>query len=153
LFLVHLVYVEGWICHHEVELAQAAVQVFVVAVPLANISRKGMDGEVHQAEMSGFVHPLLAVNGNLDAGVPLLCLDEVCTLDEDATRSRGRIEDASVVRLDDLHDQFDQRRRCEELATLLPFGKCEVAEEILVNLAEGIPLGVHCNLRKRLDQG
>ena len=153
LLLVHLVHVERWIGHHEVELADAFVQVFVVAVPLPDVAGKGVDGEVHQAQMPGFVHPLLAVDRNLYAGIVLVSLDEVGTLDEHAARTARRVEDASVVRLDDFDDQLDQRGGREELAALLALGTGEVAEEVFVNLAESVPFGIHRNLRERLQQG
>lgn len=39
LFLVHLVHIERRIRHHEVEHAKAAVEVFVIAVPLLDVAR------------------------------------------------------------------------------------------------------------------
>ncbi len=78
--------------------------------------------------------------------------DEFGTLSEHAARSTSWIVDASVVRLDDLNDQLDQRSRREELATTLPFGTSEVAEEILVDLTELVPFGVHRNLGEVLQQ-
>jgi hypothetical protein len=48
---------------------------------------------------------------------------------------------ATVVRLDDLDDQLDQRGRREEFTTPLSFGTGEVAAEVFVNLAERVPFG------------
>ena len=47
------------------------------------------------------------------------------------------------IRLDDLHDQLDDAGGREELAALLAFAHGELAEEVFVNLAEGIAFDVH----------
>jgi hypothetical protein len=47
-----------------------------------------------------------------------------------------------VIGLDDLDDQPDQRGRGEELAALLALGHRELAEKILVDLAERVALDV-----------
>ena len=39
---------------------------------------------------------------------------------------------------DDVDDQFDDRGGGEELATAVAFGDGEVAEEVLVDLSEGV---------------
>ncbi len=78
--------------------------------------------------------------------------DELGTLNEHAARSTRRVVDASVVRLDDLDDQLDQRGRREELTTPLSFGAGEVAEEVFVNLAERVAFGIHRDLREVLQQ-
>ena len=56
------------------------------------------------------------------------------------------------IRLDDLDDQLDQRGRREELAAALAFGHGELAQEVLVDLAEGIAFDVHRNLGQQLEQ-
>jgi hypothetical protein len=53
---------------------------------------------------------------------------------------------------DDFDDQFHDTNRREKLTTLLSFGHGELAEEILVNLAEGVPLNRHRNRREVLEQ-
>ena len=63
-------------------------------------------------------------------------------LDEHAARPARGVEDLAVERLDDLDDQPDDRRRREELAALLALGDRELAEEVLVDLAEGVALDV-----------
>ena len=45
--------------------------------------------------------------------------------------------------LDDLDDQPDDGGRREELAALLPFCHRELAQEVLVDLAEGVAFEVH----------
>ena len=55
----------------------------------------------------GLVDLLLAVDGDLVVGLSCGAFDEVGRLDEHAARPARRVEDAPVVRLDDLHDQLD----------------------------------------------
>jgi hypothetical protein len=50
------------------------------------------------------------------------------------------VEDLAVEGLDDLDDEADDRRRGEVLAALLALGNRELAEEVLVDLAEGVTL-------------
>ncbi len=48
--------------------------------------------------------------------------------------------------LDDFDNQLNERDRREEFAAALAFGHGEVAEKILVNLAESVALNLHRNL-------
>ena len=49
-FLVHAIHIERRIRHHEVELVQAPMRIFVVAVRLPDIAFQSVDSEVHLAE-------------------------------------------------------------------------------------------------------
>ena len=71
-----------------------------------------------------------------------MLVDEARALHEHAARPAGRVEDLAVEGLDDLDDQPDDRGRCEVLAALLTLGDRELAEEVLVDLAEGVALDV-----------
>ncbi|CEF49218.1 unnamed protein product [uncultured bacterium] len=102
--------------------------------------------------MMGFVHPFLSEDRDFFVWVVLVSLNEVGTLDKHTTRPAGRIEDAPVIWLNDVDDQLDQPCWREELAALLPLCAGEIAQEVFVNLAEGVPFGIHRNLRERLEQ-
>ncbi len=82
-----------------------------------------------------------------------MSFDEVGTLSEHTAGAAGGIEDAAMIRLDDLHDELDDRRGGEELTTPLPICPCEVAEKVFVNLAERVALFVDVDLREVLEQG
>ena len=58
-----------------------------------------------------------------------------------------------MERLDDLDDELDDAGGREELAALLPLRHGEVAEEVFVNLAEGIALDGHRDRGEVLQQG
>ena len=85
-----------------------------------------------------------------------MLVDEPGALDEHAARSARGVEDLAVERLDDLDDQADDRGRREVLAALGAFRDRELAEEVLVDLAERVALdvaedGVH--RAQQADQG
>ncbi len=65
-------------------------------------------------------------------------LDELGALHEHAARAAGRVVDLAVVRLDDLHDEADDRVRGEELSAEPALGHGEVREEVLVDEPEGV---------------
>lgn len=71
-----------------------------------------------------------------------MTFDEVRRLDEHSAGAAGRIEDVPVERFDDLHDQPHYRLRGEELARSPAFGQRELAEEVLVDPAEGVSLEI-----------
>src|SRR6266568_4469288 len=119
LFFVHAIYVEGRICHHEVESAATVMHVFVVAVGLANVTRKAVYGQVHAAQAHGLGGLLLAIDGNVGAGVLLVVLHETGALDEHTTRTTGRVKDTPLKGFDDFDDQFDDGSWCEEFAAFL----------------------------------
>jgi hypothetical protein len=141
-FFVDLVDVERGIGHHEVKLGQRVVQVVAIAVPFFDVPGEAMDGEVHQAEVAGIVHPLLAIDRDRAAGVVLAGLDEFGTLDVHATGAAGMVHQATVKRFDDLDDQLHQRRRREELAPLLPLGPGEIAQKIFIDATEFVTFGI-----------
>ena len=89
---------------------------------------------------------------SLGAGVLLVFRDEAGALDEHAARAAGRVEDAAVERLDDLDDQLDDGGGGEELAALLPLAHGELAEEVFVDLAEGVAFDVHGDGVEGLEQ-
>src|SRR2546425_13338932 len=101
-----------------------------------------MNRKVHFAEPDGLGDLLLSVDRYLVDAL-LVVLDECCRLHEHAATSRCRIENLSMKRLDDFHDQLDDADRREKLAALLSFGHRKLAKKILVNLAEGIPFNRH----------
>ena len=114
-----------------------------------------MNGEVHLAQSDGLRHALDSVNADLTVSVFLVVLYEFGALDEHAPGTAGGIEDASLEGFDDFHNQLNERSWGEELASALPFGHGEVAEKVLVNLAEGVSLNLHRNLlhdTQQLDQ-
>ncbi len=53
-----------------------------------------------------------------------------------------------MKRLDHLDNQFDDAGRREELTAFLSLSHCELAEEVFVNLAEGVALNRHRDRRK-----
>jgi len=146
LFLVHLVHIERWIGHHEVELAETVVEVFVIAVPQPNVARHGMHGKVHHAKLASLTDSFLAVARDFHGGFLFVGFNEVSTLGKHATRSAGWIANASVVRLDDLYDQLDQRGWREEFAATLTFRTGEIAQEVFVNLSERVAFGIDGDL-------
>ena len=72
-----------------------------------------------------------------------MLLHEAGALDEHAAGAAGRVEDAPVEGLDDADDELDDGGGSEELAALLTLAHRELAEEVLVDLAEGVALDVH----------
>ncbi len=73
-------------------------------------------------------------------------------LHEHAAGAAGGVEDAAVERLDDLDDQADDAARRVELAALLALGAGELAEEVLVDAAEGVVVDGGGNLGDLLEQ-
>ena len=84
-----------------------------------------------------------------------MTLDEVRRLHEHPARSAGRVVDLAVVRLDDLDDELDDRRRGEELAAFLALCEGELAEEVLIDEPEAVALervGQPAKQAEQLDQ-
>jgi len=79
-------------------------------------------------------------------------LHEAGGLHEHAAGTAGRVEDAPVEGFDDLDDQLDDAGGGVELAALLPLGHGELAEEVLVDPAEGVALDVHGDGAHQLEQ-
>ena len=65
------------------------------------------------------------------------------TLHEHAAAAAGVIVDQPVVRLDNLGYKYYQRRWREKLAAFLTLAHGKLAQEILVDLAEGVPFDIH----------
>jgi hypothetical protein len=146
--LVDAIDIERWISHYKIEAARTLVNIFVVGISLAYVTRQPVDGEVHLAEANGIVGLLLSENCNLGGRVFVMVFDEARALYEHATRAASRIEDAPVEWLDNFDDQFDQRSGREELAAFRAFCLRELAEEVFVYLAEHVALDVHLNRRE-----
>jgi hypothetical protein len=72
------------------------------------------------------------------ADAALVLLDEALGLDEHAAGAAAGVEDAALVRLQHPHQQADDAHRREELAAELAFRRRELAEEILVDVAEQV---------------
>src|SRR6266566_3190204 len=152
LFFIHAIHIKRWISHHEVESAATIMHVFVVAIGLANITRKTVYCQVHAAQAHGLGGLLLAINGDVGAGVLLVVLHETGALHEHTTRTAGGVKDAPLKGFDDLDDQFDDGGRREEFAALLSLGHGELAQEIFIDFAEDVSLDIHWYLREGLEQ-
>src|SRR6266568_4150711 len=152
LFFVHAIHVKRRISHHEVESAATIMHILVVAVGLADITRKAVYGQVHAAQAHGLGGLLLAIDGNVGARVLLVVLHETGALHEHTTRTTGRVKDTPLKGFDDLDDQFDDGGRREEFAALLSLGHGELAQEIFIDFAEDVSLDIHWYLREGLEQ-
>ena len=97
-----------------------------------------MHREVHLVQVDSGVVLLHAEDADLAGGGLLVALHELGGVDEHAARAAGRVEDAAMVRLDDLHDELDDGLGGVENATLLALALGELAQEVLVHLAEGV---------------
>ena len=64
--------------------------------------------------------------------------DELARLHEHAARAAARVEHATLVRLEHLDEQPDDRARRVELAGVAALGRGELAEEVLVDPAEHV---------------
>jgi hypothetical protein len=84
-----------------------------------------VDREVHLRHAHGLAGLLLPVDRQLVAGRAAVTLNEVRRMHEHPARPARRIEYPPVERLDDLHDQPDDRHRREELARALPLSERE----------------------------
>jgi len=109
------------------------------------------DGEVHFGEAPGGLVGLLTVDGdhvgrvNRDTVavaflliVVLVGLDELLALHEHTARPAAGVEDPAFIGFEHLHEELDDAPGRVELATLLPFGKGELPEEILIDLSEDV---------------
>ena len=118
------------------------VRILVVGVRRDDLPAEAVDGQVHLGEPDRLLDPLLAEDRDLRGRVLLVLLHEPGRLDEHAARPAGGVEDAALERLDDVDDQLDDRGRGEELAASLTLGHGELAEEVLVDLPEGVTFDV-----------
>jgi hypothetical protein len=130
--------VEGWVGEDEVGLE---VGVLVAEERVGRLLAKpgldAVDGEVHVGEAPRHGVALLPENGDVGA-LAAVGLDEFFRLDEHASAAARRIVDAAVVRFQHLDEHTHDTARRVELATQLPLGSGELAEEILVDPAEHV---------------
>src|SRR6266566_4522569 len=152
LFFIHAIHIKRWISHHEVESAATIMHVFVVAIGLANITRKTVYCQVHAAQAHGLGGLLLTVNGDVGSGVLLVVLHETGALHEHATRTTCWIKDTSLKGFDDLDDQLDDGGGCEELTAFLSLGHGELAQEVFIDFAEDVSLNIHGYLGESFEQ-
>ena len=124
-------------------MSDAVVDVLVVGVAPADVARQAVDGQVHLAEPYRGPHPLLTVDADLGVGVPLAFADKAGALYEHAAGATGGVQNTAVEGLDDRDDELDEGGGGEELAALLALRHGEVAQEVLVDLAEDVTLDVH----------
>ena len=75
---------------------------------------------------------------------PAVRFDELLGLHEHPARAAGRIEDATVERLQHLDHQPDDRARRVELAAEFALSRSELTEEVLIDPAEDIQALVLC---------
>lgn len=141
-FLVHLADVEGRIRTDEVELPDGAVQVLVVGVAVLDVALQPVHGQVHAGEADVSIDTLLPVDAEFRAGVPFVLLHEAGALHEHPPRTAGGIEDAAVEGLQHLDEEADDAGGREELAALLPLTHGEGAEEVFIDLPEGVALQI-----------
>ncbi len=142
-FLIDLADIERRVRQHEIEATDGVLEILVVGVPLLDIPVQPVDGEVQPREPRGIFDPLLAVDGNVRGGVFPMLLHEAGGLDEHAAGAAGGIQDAPVVRLQDLDDELDDGGGRVELPALLPLRHGEFPEEVFVDEAEGVAPVVH----------
>ena len=83
---------------------------------------------------------------------PYMLAHELGRLHKHAARTAGRVEDVTVVGFDDLHDQLDERGGGEKLAAAMALAEGELAQEIFVDLAEGVAFDIHGNGIENLEQ-
>ena len=103
------------------------MRVVIVAVGLPYIAFESVNGEVHLAQPDGFGDPFNPMNADLTVPILFVVMDKVCALDEHTTRPTGGIEDTSLKRFEDLHNELDDGGWGKELPAPLPFGHREVS--------------------------
>ena len=131
------------------------MRVVVIAVDVAAVfdfAFQSVDGKVQAAEASGFVGFLDAVDGEFRRRVLFMFRHEPRGLDKHAPRTTCRIENASVIRLDNFGEKADDAARRVEFAAALAFAHGKLAEEILVNAAKGVVVQRGGNLGDLLEQ-
>jgi hypothetical protein len=84
----------------------------------------------------------LTIEYNLFGRVLALVFNEVAGLNEHPARSAGWVENRTVVRLDDIDNELDQRRRREEFAVVVRFLNRKLGEKIFVDATEDIAAGL-----------
>jgi hypothetical protein len=97
-----------------------------------------VDREVHLRQADGVARLLLSEDRQLLSGREPVALDEVGGVDEHTARATRGVEDPTVEGFDDLDDEPDDRGGREELARAPTLGQRELAEEVLVDQAEGV---------------
>src|SRR5665648_356238 len=126
---------------------EVRVQVLVERVAPGDLPLDPPEGEVHVRQAPGGVVGLLppdrdvwpAVVVALHAVALRVLPQELHRLHEHAGRAAAGVVHPTVVRLDHLHEQLDDRARGVELPALLALGAGELGEEVLVDPAELVP--------------
>ena len=114
------------------------MDVFVIGVALSDVAGQAVDGQVHAAQAHGLGDLLLAEDADFGVGVAPAALDELAALHEHAAGAVSGVQQAAVEGADHLDDEPDEAGGGEEFAALLALAHGEPAEEVLVDLAEGI---------------
>ena len=107
-----------------------------VGVLGAEVGLDAAQGEVHHREAAGGGVALLAVDADV-AELPAVGLDEF-RRGRRSRPSHTRGLEAAFVGLQHLHDEGDEALRGEVLAALFALGDGELAEEILIDVAEDV---------------
>ena len=108
-FSVHPIHIERRIRHHEVELVQASMRIFVVAVRLPDIAFQSMHGEVHLAEPNCLGDLFRSVNADLIVPILPVVMDKLSTLDKHTARTTRWVQNPPFKRLENLDNQFYER--------------------------------------------
>src|SRR5258708_37206980 len=101
-----------------------------------------MHGQIHFCNSNGIAVLFLSIENNSFRSVLPFLLDEVAGLDEHATGAAGGIEDRSMIRLNDVDDNLDERGRSKKFAVVMRLLNRELGEEVFVNPAENIASGL-----------
>lgn len=103
----------------------------------AEVGFDRVNGQVHVGQAPGGGVGFLAVDGDV-AGVAAVGCDELLGLGEHAARTAAGVVDAALVGFEHLDEHADDRAWRVELAAEHAFGLGELAEEVLVDAAEGV---------------
>ena len=139
---VDLVDVERRIGHDVVGPAEQLVRVFVVGDGLPDVALEPVHGEVHFGEADGGLVLLDAAEGEALRGALAVLLHGAGALDEHAAGAAGGVEHGAAVGVEHVGDERDQRHGGEELAAVVGLLVGELREEVLVDAAEDVAVGV-----------
>ena len=147
--------VEGRVGQHVVGL-QVRVLVAVEGIGrlLAQVAVHAADGQVHRHQPPGGRVGLLPVDGDV-AELAAVALDELLALHEHAARAAARVVDLALVRCQHLDQHLHDRGRRVVLPCPLAFRQGELAQEVLVDLAQhiaGVLPGAKADGRDQVDQ-
>src|SRR5688572_24687160 len=139
LFSVNLVYVKWRISHHEIALIEELVRILVKSVGLLDIPFERMHRQVHLRETKVARFILVSIERDFMRRVFTVLLNKVTRLDEHSARARCRIEDDSMVGLDDVHDRLHKRRWRKELTVVLRTLHGELHQEVFIDTTKHVP--------------